>query len=237
MWLLWLTQLTDRSLSSVHISVPPSSNPATQLPTTATRETLFPPVTPESHSLESSLQRMSSVNPFPKLASEPCPVKITEPSPCLITTAKNLHCNACVAPLSQSWYSQQQGFQPLWSLWCGISTCSRLRKNGTQTPCLSGFGPQFRPGPEKFFSTEVSLKWVCSHGNFQFQLYQHFLWGEKKNKPENIQSYLDKFANIYPKKTLVADLCLIIKMFGLSGYTQTSFWCRNKVWKALDWWL
>lgn len=27
----------------------------------------------------------------------------------------------------QSWYSQQQGFQPLWCLCCGISTSCRLR--------------------------------------------------------------------------------------------------------------
>lgn len=57
---------------------------------------------------------------------------------------------------------------------------------------------------------------------FSFNYISTF-YGEEKNKSENIQSYLDKFANIYPKKTLVADLCLIIKMFGLSGYTQTSF--------------
>lgn len=96
-----------------------------------------------------------------------------------------------------------------------------------QTPCLSGFGPKFRPGPEKLLSTEVSLKWVCSHGKFHFQLYQHFLWGKKINR-KTFQSDLDKFANIYSKKTLMADLCFIINMFQVIPKNLSDVETRHK---------
>lgn len=53
--------------------------------------------------------------------------------------------------------------------------------------------------------------------------YISTFYGEKKINQKTFQSDLDKFPNIYSKKTLMADLCLIIKIFGLSGYTQKSF--------------
>lgn len=118
MWLLWLAQPTERSLARAHTSVPPSSNPAAQLPTTATSETTFTRGISESHGLE-------GCQPFPKLDWEPCPVKIIQPSTWLIITAKTLCCQVCVAPLSKSWYSQQQGFQPLGFLCYGISPTSQ----------------------------------------------------------------------------------------------------------------
>lgn len=104
-----------------------------------------------------------------------------------------------VAPLCKSQYSLQQGFESLSSLCYGISISPRLRKNCTQIPFLSGFDHKFSLGPEKHFSTKVSLKLLCSHGKFQFQLNQHFLM-EKKNNQKPIQSVLDKFTNIYPKR-------------------------------------
>lgn len=63
--------------------------------------------------------------------------------------------------------------------------------------------------------------WYAPMESFSFNYISIFMW--KKNNQKTFQSDLDKFANIYPKKTFMADLYLIIKMFGLSGYTQKSF--------------
>lgn len=89
----------DRSLTwptVVHISVSPSSNSTTQLLTTATSKPLFSPVIAGSHRLEGS-------QPCPKLGwatagfSEPCPVKLIEPSTRLFfITAKTHCCHICV---------------------------------------------------------------------------------------------------------------------------------------------